>query len=428
MTPSDKYARLYATRFVFRRVGWLAAAAGAVAIAYLLRGVLVPLFLSFLLAYALDPPVDRLTRWKVPRSLSAVLVMLAISAVVVLVAVVAVPYFIDQFSEAASELPGQVQRLRARAEPWLLDTFKVGVPHSWSDLQQSYGASLKERAPQLFQGAIPALFGTFNFVVVAAGSLIIPVFALYLLTDFDMIVERAEVLVPRRFAKTTVSVAREVHTTLGKYVRGQVLASLCLALVYAVGLKIVGVRLAIPIGVLTGLLAFVPYVGFSVGLSMAIVMSVLDWQGPGTLVGVLIVMFGGQVLDGFLITPRIVGGSVGLRPIEVLLTMMAAGTLFGFLGVLLAVPLGAVVKILVSRATEAYLSSHYYKTIPPTPTPTPFPLATPLPLGRGAPSSRRAGGKAGDAAPAGASSSEPVASTSTPEPSESPATSTPHST
>lgn len=421
MTPNEKYARLYTTRFVFRRVGWMAAAATAVVVAYLLRGVLLPLFLAFLLAYALDPPVDRLARWKVPRSVAAVLVMLAITSVVTLIGVVAVPYFIDQFTDAAAELPGQLERLRDRAEPWLLENFKVGLPHSWSELQRSYGESLKQRAPQLFQGAIPALFGTFNFVVVAAGSLIIPVFALYLLTDFDVIVERAEVLVPRRYAKTTVSVARDVHTTLGKYVRGQVLASLCLALVYAVGLKIVGLRLAIPIGLLTGLLAFVPYVGFSVGLSMALVMAVLDWHGPGTLVGVLIVMFGGQVLDGFLITPRIVGGSVGLRPIEVLLTMMAAGTLFGFLGVLLAVPLGAVVKILVSRATEAYLASHYYKTIPPTPTPTPFPLATPLPIGRGVPSSRS------PRAPVVAAPSEPPpslpspATESTPEPPDPPA-------
>ncbi len=425
MTPNEKYARLYATRFVFRRVGWMAAAAVGLVVAYLLRGVLLPLFLAFLLAYALDPPVDRLTRWRVPRSLAAVLVMLAITALLIVTAVVAVPYFIDQFTDAAAELPGQLQGLRDRAEPWLLEKFNMGIPHSWSDLNQSYGESLKQRAPQLFQGAIPALFGTVNFVVVAAGSLIIPVFALYLLTDFDVIVKRAEVLVPRRYAKATNAVAREVHSTLGKYVRGQVLASLCLALIYAVGLKIVGLRLAIPIGLMTGLLAFVPYVGFSVGLSMAIVMSLLDWHGPGTLIGVMIVMFGGQILDGFLITPRIVGGSVGLRPIEVLLTMMGAGTLFGFLGVLLAVPLGAVVKILVTRVSEAYLASHYYKAIPPAATPTPFPLATPLPLGRsGAPSSRS------PRAPAAAPTSEPPPSSGAvpPAPSDPPDTPAPPTT
>jgi predicted PurR-regulated permease PerM len=120
------------------------------------------------------------------------------------------------------------------------------------------------------------------------------------------------------------------------------------------------VRLAVPIGVLTGMLAFVPYVGFGFGATLAVSMATLDWQGPGRLLAVLAVMLGVQVLDGLVVTPRIVGRSVGLAPLEVLLTMMAAGTLFGFLGVLLAVPLGAVVKILARRFVRAYLASDFY--------------------------------------------------------------------
>jgi predicted PurR-regulated permease PerM len=135
-------------------------------------------------------------------------------------------------------------------------------------------------------------------------------------------------------------------------------------MLYSSGLMLAGLRLAAPIGFVTGMLAFVPYVGFSLGLSMAVGMSLLDWQGPNHLIAVLSVMLLVQVLDGMVITPRIVGRSVGLRPIEVLLTMMAAATLFGFLGVLLAVPLGAVVKILVGRATTLYLESDFYRRPP----------------------------------------------------------------
>jgi predicted PurR-regulated permease PerM len=131
--------------------------------------------------------------------------------------------------------------------------------------------------------------------------------------------------------------------------------------------------LAVPIGIITGIFAFVPYLGFGVGLLMAITMAVLDWHGVEPLLGVVAVMLSVQVLDGFVVTPRIVGGSVGLKPIEVLLTMMAAGTLFGFLGVLLAVPFGAVVKIVLTRAAEAYLDSRYYNELPATATPTPYP-------------------------------------------------------
>ena len=152
-----------------------------------------------------------------------------------------------------------------------------------------------------------------------------------------------------------------MHRTLGGYVRGQLTANIVLGALYATGLRFVDIRLAVPIGVLTGMLAFVPYIGFGCGLTLAVSMATLDWQGPGRLLGTLAVMLGVQALDGLVVTPRIVGRSVGLAPLEVLLTMMAAGTLFGFLGVLLAVPLGAVVKILIQRAINAYLASAFYR-------------------------------------------------------------------
>ncbi len=375
MTPAEKHRKLYATRFVFKRLGWLVAGVGAIVVAYLLRGVLLPLFLAFLLAYALDPLVSWLQRRRVPRAAAAIGVMTGMLALGTAFFVFVLPYFYDEVVLAADKVPEQLGHLLARTEA----AFGVTLPRSWSDIQRTYGGTIRERAPAVFQGVVPALFGTLNFVVVAGGLLIIPLFAVYLLTDFDVIVRRAEAMVPRRWSRTVNAVAREVHETLGNYVRGQVLACLLLAALYAVGLRIVGVRLAIPIGMLTGLLAFVPYVGFSAGLALAVVMALLDWAGVGQLVGVVAVMFGVQLLDGVLITPRVVGGSVGLRPIEVLLTMMAAGTLFGFFGVLLAVPLGAVVKILVIRSSEAYLASPFYKHVPAVTTPTPYPLATPLP-------------------------------------------------
>jgi predicted PurR-regulated permease PerM len=214
--------------------------------------------------------------------------------------------------------------------------------------------------PSVASAATGALFGTLSAVGAVLSALIIPVFALYLLMDFDRIVERTGQLVPRRLYPQAADMAHQIHKTLGGYVRGQLTANIVLGALYATGLRIVGVRLAVPIGVMTGMVAFVPYIGFSCGLTLAVSMATLDWQGPGRLLGVLAVMLGVQVLDGLVITPRIVGRSVGLAPLEVLLTMMTAGTLFGFLGVLLAVPLGAVVKILVQRLVKAYLRSQFY--------------------------------------------------------------------
>jgi predicted PurR-regulated permease PerM len=343
-----------------RRAAVFAAIAALLVLAYVLRGVLVPLFFAFLLAYALDPFVDWLEARKIPRGLAAPIVMLAIAGLTILIMVFAIPMFIDELRGAAADLPAQVEGLERRIEPWLWQTFRFKPPHSMSELGSELYGKLQSQFPDFVSAASVALFGTLSYLAVVLSALIIPIFALYLLIDFDRIVDRAAQLVPRRWFPQVSEVARQVHKTLGGYVRGQLTANIVLGALYASGLRFVDIRLAVPIGVLTGMLAFVPYIGFGCGLLLALSMATLDWQGPGRLLGVLAVMLGVQVLDGMVVTPRIVGRSVGLAPLEVLLTMMAAGTLFGFLGVLLAVPLGAVVKILVTRALKAYLDSDFY--------------------------------------------------------------------
>jgi predicted PurR-regulated permease PerM len=334
--------------------------AGVVVFTYLLRGVLIPLFFAFLLAYALDPFVDWVEAKRVPRSLAAPIVMLTIAALIVVVVVFAIPMFVEELEAAALDFPSQMHGLEQRLEPTLWQVFHVRPPETMNELGTALKDKLQARFPDLLSAASVALFGTLSYLAVILSALIVPVFALYLLIDFDHIVARTGQLVPRRWFPQVSEVAHQVHRTLGGYVRGQLTASLVLGALYATGLRITDIRLAVPIGVMTGALAFVPYVGFGCGLLLSVAMATLDWHGPGRLFGVLAVMLGVQALDGLVVTPRIVGRSVGLAPLEVLLTMMAAGTLFGFLGVLLAVPLGAVVKILVQRAIRAYLDSDFY--------------------------------------------------------------------
>jgi predicted PurR-regulated permease PerM len=230
-----------------------------------------------------------------------------------------------------------------------------------ADLTKAYGDRLQAEFPTMLNALAIAAFGTLSYVAVGLSALIVPVFSLYLLIDFDAIVTKFGELVPRRFSPKVSVVARQVHETLGSYVRGQLTANVVLAALYATGLRLVGIRLAVPIGVLTGMFAFIPYVGFALGLGLAVAMATLDWHGLGSLVGVVVVMGGVQLLDGMLITPRIVGRSVGLSPLEVLVTMMAAASLFGFFGVFLAVPLGAVIKILVRHVVVAYMRSDFYR-------------------------------------------------------------------
>ena len=338
------------------------AVALVIALAYVLRGVLVPLFLAFLLAYALDPFVDRLEALRVPRPLGAILVMLGIAGLVTTILIYAIPMFVDEVTESTRTLPEKVQSLNHRVTPWFATKLHIKLPQSMNDLSKYFTDRLQKDSA--LETARTALFGTLGYVGVALSALIVPVFALYLLIDFDRIVNRVEQLIPRRFVGSIASVARDIHKTLSGYVRGQLTANIVLAALYATGLRIVDIRLAVPIGVMTGMLAFVPYVGFTIGLLLALAMAILDWQGVGSVVGVLAVMGGVQIIDGMVITPRIVGRSVGLAPLEVILTMMAAGSLFGFLGVLLAVPLGAVAKILIQRAVKAYLGSEFYNKQP----------------------------------------------------------------
>jgi phosphoribosylaminoimidazole-succinocarboxamide synthase len=343
-----------------RRAVAFATVAAVLGFAYVLRGVLVPLLFAFLLAYALDPFVDWLEARRIPRSLAAPIVMLAIAALLVVVVMFAIPMFIDELRAAATDLPSQLKGLEIRVEPWLWQTFHFKPPHTMSELGAELRDKLQEQFPNFVAAASVALFGTLSYLAVVLSTLIVPIFALYLLIDFDRIVERGAQLIPRRWYPQIAGVARQIHRTLGGYVRGQLTANIVLGALYATGLRFADVRLAVAIGVLTGMLAFVPYIGFGCGLLLALSMATLDWQGPGRIFAVLAVMLGVQVLDGLFITPRIVGRSVGLAPLEVLLTMMAAGTLFGFLGVLLAVPLGAVVKIIVQRIARAYLESEFY--------------------------------------------------------------------
>ena len=336
---------------------------GAVSIAYELRDVLAPFALAFIVAYALDPLVDLLERIKLPRPLGALAVFTALTAGALTMAFHSVRYFRDEFAEAGAKLPSEIEVLVKKLDPVLWREFHFRLPHNVKELVASYGEDLKSHAPEALQYVSQALFGTLSYAFVVVSLLIVPVFAFYLLIDFDRIVERGGKLIPRRWQKPLFETFGEIDRMVSGYVRGQLLAMIILSTLYALGLQWVGLRLAIPIGVLTGCLAFVPYVGFSTGLLVAVSMAVLDWHGASFVLQVIAVMLGVQVLDGLLITPRVVGRSVGLGPVEVLLAMTAAGTLFGFFGVLLAVPIGATTKIVIRRLVRAYKRSEFYRRL-----------------------------------------------------------------
>src|SRR6266481_4864472 len=204
-----------------RRLLLLVGTVTVLALTYVLRDVLIPLFFAFLLAYALDPFVDRLEAVKVPRTIGALLVMVLICGGTITALVLAVPYVIDEFRLAGEQLPEQLRALKERIDPWVWQVFHINLPHTWGELASKIAEEMRARTPDLVQGSMVALFGTLNVILIVVATLIVPVFALYLLIDFDRNVERVKGLMPRRLAHTMGSIALEVHRTLGGYVRGQ---------------------------------------------------------------------------------------------------------------------------------------------------------------------------------------------------------------
>jgi len=201
---------------------------------------------------------------------------------------------------------------------------------------------------------------TGGFLAAVAGAVMVPVFAAYLLYDFDRIIEGARDLVPTRYRDLVVDIARDVDGILGEFIRGQLIVMIILAVLYSLAYLVLGVRLAVLIGVVAGLLSFIPYLGGGVALVLAVVMTLVYWTGWGQLIAVVVAYSIIQLLEGFVITPRVVGDKVGLSAVWVLFALLVGGELFGFMGVLLALPAAAVVKIFVGRGLDWYRASELF--------------------------------------------------------------------
>jgi predicted PurR-regulated permease PerM len=337
--------------------------------------VLTPIFFAFLIAYMLDPVVDRLERWKVPRPIGITLLLALVLGAIGLFVILVVPGIVRDAAVFGKEIPHHARNLMAKIEPWPAAQ-GVEVPHSWNEALQQFGGDIQNVAGTAIAPAGRVVQwvvgGTANVLAAIGGLLVIPVFAFYLLNDFDRMTSSIRDLVPHRFRPFVVDVAREVDEVLGQFIRGQLIVMLFLAVLFAVSYSLLGVRLAVPIGILAGLLSFIPYVGGAFALGAALLMCALDFDGWGQVIGVVAAYAVIQLLEGFVITPRIMEGKIGLSAIWVLVALMIGGELFGFLGVLLAVPAAAVTKIFVVRAVAYYRKSELFTAGAPDETDKPM--------------------------------------------------------
>jgi predicted PurR-regulated permease PerM len=334
-------------------------------LAWKLEGLATLVLLSFLVAYVLNPLVTKLAKVRFLGRTSATLItMLGLLVGFVAVLFVVIPQVVGEFRAFIGRLPDLMERFQATAIPWIEGTFGVIVPVSWNEALDrllagldNMGTDVVGPAKDIAWGFFERLFSAF-FTFISA--LMFPLFLFFLLKDFPRILETVEGLIPVNKREDARELARDVDKSLSAFLHGQFTVMLVLATLYSIGYSIVGIPVAIGVGLLTGILCFIPYVGAATGFLLALILALLEMKGWGSIVGVVIVFGVVQVLDAVLITPRILGGKLGLTPLWIILALMAFGELFGFVGVLLAVPTTAVLKILVQRTIKGYRKSSLY--------------------------------------------------------------------
>jgi len=346
----------------FRRLQWALLLLGAGALTWVLTPVLTPFAAAALLAWLGDPVVDRLQKRGLSRNSAVGLVFALMVLVLVILVLVLVPVIQSQVVVLAKSVPNYIEWLLRTGLPWVQAKTGVNVT-TWLD--PDYLLEMVKRNWKGAGGIATQVLGIVThsgFTVLGwfANLVLIPFITFFFLRDWDALVQRVAGLVPRNRVETVSQLAKESDAVLGSFLRGQFMVMLAMGVFYAVGLWGVGLEVGVLIGVIAGLLTFIPYIGPTtvlLGGSAAALMQFGDWQH---LVGVLAVWGIGQLLESYVLTPKLVGDRVGLSPVTVVFAVMAGGTLFGFLGMLLALPVASVANVLIRHAHAQYTASRFY--------------------------------------------------------------------
>ena len=347
---------------------WLALLAGGGWLIYLLAPVITPFAISAVLAYFGDPLVDRwekssIWRWTLGRTAAVSIVFVLMFCLLTIVLLLLVPMLIDQVHLLMQRLPQWIEWLSDTAFPWL--SAKIGY-----DLTHPDTTKFTEMAKDYWREISGAAFKVMDMisrggsavVTLLTNLILIPVVTFYLLRDWDGLVKGIRDLLPRSLEDEVSRTAAEVDKVLGAFFRGQLMVMLALGVIYAIGLSLIGIEFAILIGLGAGLLSIVPYLGSIVGLLVAAGAALFQFQDAFHLLLVFLVFGVGQTAEGMYLTPKLVGDQIGLHPVTVIFAVLAGGQLFGFLGILLALPVAAALNVLVRHMHQKYRDSDLYKT------------------------------------------------------------------
>jgi predicted PurR-regulated permease PerM len=332
---------------------------------WLLAGTLVPFLAGAAIAYFLDPVADRLERLGLGRVLATVIISVAGLLVFVLILVLAIPALVNQAQALVEAVPGYVEQTVGLLSARFPDLF-----NEYSSLRRSLGSveeSVREGGMAALNAVLVSSLAVLDYVVIVA---ITPVVSFYLLLDWDSAVAKIDAWLPRQHAPTIRRLASEVDTVLAGFVRGQLSVCLILGTFYALALMAIGLPSGLLIGLTAGLISFIPYVGTFVGGVLAIGVSVFSfWEQPAWILATIGIFAFGQFVEGNILAPKLIGASVGLHPVWLIFALAVFGALFGFAGLLIAVPVAAALGVLGRFAVERYLASPLYTGDPPPGTP-----------------------------------------------------------
>ena len=341
---------------------WLAALALSVTAIGLLRDILLPFIVGMIIAYALNPIVDKLMRWGLSRTVASALMLATGLALMAILLVNLAPILLNQTQKLALALPAQLQQLRIVIEDIAREHLGPRFPEFSAALDR-VTVSLRENWASIAGAAAQSLWGqvrsVFNFVSLL---LITPLVAFYMLVDWYPMLAKIDGWLPRDHAETIRRLAGEINDAVAAFIRGQGVVCLVLALFYALALSAVGLEYGLLIGIATGIMSFLPFVGWALGLLTAVALAVVQfWPSGGAVAMVALVFVVGQVLDAAVLSPQIVGSKIGLHPVWLLFALLVFSYLFGFVGVLVAVPVAAAAAVLVRFGLQVYLASDVYK-------------------------------------------------------------------